>query len=85
MYLNSTMAGGFEVIGDVQNVEPIAIGRAIRDLRRLTKAYGTGRWRKLKGSAFVRLADGSVHAAEVHWYEMTGVGQKEMKIKRLLS
>ena len=54
-------------------------------MRRLNKVYGKGRWRKLKGTTFVRLADGSVHAAEVHWYEMTGIGKKEMKIKRLLS
>ena len=60
------MASGFDVIGDVHNVEPIAVRQAIRELRRLNKAYGKGRWRKLKGTTFVRLPDGSVHAAKVH-------------------
>jgi hypothetical protein len=50
----------------------------------LRKVYGRGRWRKRKGIARVRLADGSVHAAEVHWYEASGVGRKEFKIKHLL-
>ena len=43
-----------------------------------------GRWRKLKGIAMVRLADGSVMKAEVHWYEAHGIGRKEVKVKRLL-
>ena len=48
------------------------------------KLYGKGRWRKRKGIARVRLSDGSVHLAEIHWYEATGIGRKEYKIKRLL-
>jgi len=43
--------------------------------------YGRGRWRKLKGFATVRLADGTIHTAEIHWYEAHGIGQKEFKIK----
>ena len=57
----------------------------IRELRRLRKAYGGARWRKRKGIAKVRLEDGSVHVAEVHWYEAHGVGQKELEIKRIFS
>jgi hypothetical protein len=34
--------------------------------------------------ARVRLEDGSVVEAEVHWYEATGLGRREMKIKRIL-
>jgi hypothetical protein len=70
-----------EIVGAIVDVETIAFGRGIRELRRLEKAYGKGRWRKKKGIARIRLADGST--AEVHWYEAHGVGRKEAKIKRL--
>ena len=71
----------FAIIGSVRRVETIATGRAIRELRRLRRRYGTGRWRKQKGLATVRLLDGTVHQAEVHWYEAHGIGRREMKIK----
>jgi len=71
----------FEIIGQIRNIESIAVGRTIRDLARLRKHYGRGRWRKLKGFATVRLADGTIHTAEIHWYEAHGIGQKEFKIK----
>jgi hypothetical protein len=71
----------FEVIGKVTNIETIATGRAIRDIARLHKRYGKGRWRKMKGIATVRLEDGTIHTAEVHWYEAHGIGKKEFKIK----
>jgi len=74
----------FRVVGPIRNVEAIAIGRSIRELRRLRKVYGGQRWRKLKGVANVELPDGNVVPAEVHWYEAHGVGRREMKIKRLL-
>ena len=73
-----------EVIGTISDVATIATGRSIRDLARLQKFYGPGRWRKLKGIAQVRLPDGAVRGAEVHWYEAHGIGRKELKIKRLL-
>ena len=71
----------FEVVGPVRKAETIATGRAIRQLRRLRRRYGKGRWRKRKGLAIVRLQDGTVHNAEVHWYEAHGIGRREMKIK----
>ena len=71
----------FELLGDVKNIEPIAVGLGIRNLSRLKKQYGKGNWRKLKGIATVRLIDGTMHTAEVHWYEAHGVGKKELKIK----
>ncbi len=74
----------FEIIGTVADVETTAVGGRIRDIMRLRKQYGPGRWRKLKGVATVRLGNGSVRTAEVHWYESHGVGKKKMKIKRLL-
>lgn len=46
--------------------------------------YGRGRWRKRKGMAQVRLEDGEMRLAEVHWYEAHGIGRKEFKIKRYI-
>jgi hypothetical protein len=74
----------FEIVGPLQNIETIATGRSIRELRRLTKAYGDGRWRKRKAIATIRLEDGSTRTAEIHWYEAHGIGRKEPKIKRFI-
>ncbi len=74
----------FEVIGKITNVETIAVGNSIREISRLRKVYGAARWRKLKGIAMIRLADGNVCKAEVHWYEAHGIGKKEIKLKRIL-
>ena len=74
----------FEIIGDITGIEKIAVGSSIRDLERLRKNYGSGRWRKLKGFALVRLEDGTVCDAELHWYEAHGIGKKEMRVKELL-
>lgn len=74
----------FEVVGNIRNAETFATGKEIRELRRLQKAYGKGRWRKRKGTAQVRLPDGSIRFAELHWYEASGIGKKEFKIKRYL-
>ena len=72
----------FEIVGEISQIETIAVGKRIRDLPRLRRVYGTGRWRKLKGVAVVRLRSGTVRRAEVHWYEAHGVGRKEVKRKR---
>ena len=74
----------FEIVGPFRNVETIAAGRSIRDLRRLKKIYGDGQWRKRKAIATIRLEDGSTRTAEIHWYEAHGIGRKEPKIKRLI-
>lgn len=74
----------FEIVGEIAHVETFAVGSAIREIKRLRKLYGKGRWRKRKGVARVRLPDGEVYLAEIHWYEATSIGRKEFKIKRLL-
>lgn len=74
----------FEILGAVLNVATIAVGRRIRELKRLEKAYGKGKWRKKKGIARIRFADGGIHTAEIHWYEAHGIGRKEAKVKRLV-
>jgi hypothetical protein len=71
----------FELVGEITKIELIAVGRAIRELVRLRKQYGKGRWRKLKGVGTVRLEDGTLHTAELHWYEAHGIGKKEFKLK----
>ena len=75
---------GFEIIGKVTDLETIAVGSSIREIARLRKIYGKGRWRKMKGIAVIRFADGKAFDAEVHWYEVHGIGKKEYKIKRIL-
>jgi hypothetical protein len=74
----------FEIIGEVGSVETTATGSGIRELARLRKLYGRARWRKRKGVARVRLEDGEIMLAELHWYEATGIGKREFKIKRFL-
>ncbi len=74
----------FEIISEITDIEVIARGRGIRDLARVRKKYGPGGWRKVKGRASVRMQDGSIHRAELHWYEAHGIGPKRFKIKRIL-
>jgi hypothetical protein len=74
----------FEILGEISNLETFATGSGIREIARLRRIYGRGRWRKRKGIAQIRLADGSIHKAELHWYEASGIGRREFKIKSLL-
>ena len=74
----------FEIISEIIDIEPIAIGGSVRDRARLRKQYGSSRWRKLKGVAMIRLRNGQVRKVELHWYEAHGVGRKEIKRKRYL-
>jgi hypothetical protein len=78
------MAMYFEVIGEITDIETIAVGSSIREIARLRKKFGIGRWRKLKGVATVRLANGRIRRVELHWYEAHGIGKKRLKIKRYL-
>jgi len=75
---------GFEILGEIDDVEVIAVGRRIREFTRLQRAHGLGRWRKLKGIARVRLGEGKSFLAEVHWHEAAGAGRREFKIKRIV-
>jgi len=74
----------FEIISEISQVELIAVGNRIRDIRRLRRLYGKARWRKLKGTAQIRLRSGRIRMAELHWYEAHGIGRKEIKRKRYL-
>jgi hypothetical protein len=74
----------FEIVGEITVLETIASGHGIRDLKRLRRNYGKGRWRKVKGMARIRLRSGHVRLAEIHWYEAHGIGKREIKRKRYL-
>ncbi|MCK1651727.1 hypothetical protein IVA88_09800 [Bradyrhizobium sp. 149] len=74
----------FEILGEITEIETFASGSGIREVARLRRIYGRGRWRKRKGIARVRLSDGSTQLAEIHWYEAAGIGRKEFKLKSLL-
>ena len=83
-FLQSDLSMHFEIISKITNIEIIAVNKSIRDIRRLEKEYGRGRWRKVKGVAQIRLHNGRVRKAEIHWYEAHGIGRKEFKRKRYL-
>ena len=74
----------FKIIGEITEIETIAVGSKIRDIARLRKQFGKGRWRKLKGFATVSLKSGMIREVELHWYEAHGFGRKKIKIKRYL-
>jgi hypothetical protein len=71
----------FEFIGEITKVKTIATGTGVRDRARLRKWYGGARWRKVKGVAQVRLPNGRIRMAEIHWYEAHGIGKREFKLK----
>lgn len=74
----------FKILGEISEIETFASGAGIREIARLRRLYGRGRWRKRKGIARIRLPDGTICLAELHWYEASGIGRKEFKIKHLL-
>ncbi len=79
-----SVSATFEIIGEIEDIEVIAVGSNIRVLPYIQKVYGQGRWRKLKGSAQVKLPNGRIQRVEVHWYEAHGIGKRDMKIKQYL-
>ncbi|MDQ3750079.1 MAG: hypothetical protein M3367_13885 [Acidobacteriota bacterium] len=74
----------FEIIGKITEIEIIAVGSKIREISDLRERFGRGRWRKLKGIAQVKLQNGRIRLAELHWYEAHGIGKRKMKIKTFL-
>lgn len=79
-----TAGSHFEIVGTIEQIEPIAAGESVRNRRRLGKQYGRARWRRLKGVGLVRLRDGRIRRAEIPWYEARGIGKRKFKIKRFL-
>ena len=75
-------AVNFEIIGGISHAETIARGTGIRELSRLRRVYGPGNWRKREGIARIRSENGAVRLAELHRYEVHGIGRHEFKRKR---
>jgi hypothetical protein len=74
----------FEVVGEIEQIETIAIGPRVKVRAFLRKTYRRGRWRKRKGIGRVRLPNGNLRRVELHWYEAHGFGKRDVKIKRYL-
>ena len=74
----------FKIVGKIEQERTFAAGSKIREIARLRKVYGKGRWRKRKGITKIQFQDGTIRTAEVHWYEATGIGRKEYKIKHFV-
>lgn len=82
--VSSEFEMNFKIKGKIRREETFATGTCIREIARLRRIYGNGRWRKRKGVATIEFSDGTTHRAELHWYEATGIGRKEYKIKQLM-
>jgi len=74
----------FELVGSITEIESIAAGPGVKIRSYLRKAYGRGRWRKMKGVATIRLPNAALRGVELHWYEAHGIGKRDLKIKRYL-
>jgi hypothetical protein len=74
----------FDIIGQISEIETIAVGTGIREIKILREQFGRGRWRKLKGIAQVKLQNDRIRLAELHWYEAHGIGKRKLKIKTFL-
>jgi hypothetical protein len=74
----------FKLIGRISEVEVVAAGPGVRVRALLNRMYGKARWRKMKGTATVRLPNASIRKVELHWYEAHGMGKRDLKIKRYL-
>ena len=74
----------FKIVGPISDIQTFATGRGIRELARLRRRHGPGQWRERKGVALIELPTGDVRRAELHWYEATGVGRREIKLKHFL-
>ncbi|MCL7945160.1 hypothetical protein [Marinobacter sp. ATCH36] len=74
----------FKITGPIRQPETFAQGSGIRELKRLKRVYGDAHWRKRKGNATICLDSGVILEAEIHWYEASGIGKREFKIKQIL-
>ena len=72
----------FEIIGAIRNIAMIASGRGVVIRRYLDRVYGKSRWRKMKGAATVRLADGTTFECEIHWFEAHGGVERISRLRR---
>jgi hypothetical protein len=78
------MSEVFEILGTISEIATIAVGSSIREISGLREQSGRGHWRKLKGTAQVKLQNGRIRLAELHWYGAHGIGKRKIKIKTFL-
>jgi hypothetical protein len=76
------MMADFEVLGEVREIEVIAVNLSIRERKRLRQQFGGRHWRKLKVLAQVRFPNGEIRV-QLHWYEAHGTGRCKIKVKRV--
>jgi hypothetical protein len=69
----------FEILGEVSQIETFATGSRIREIERLRKIYGRGRWRKRKGLAHVRLADGTIRLLNYTGTKLVALDEKNTR------
>ncbi|MBC8234574.1 hypothetical protein H8E77_33955 [bacterium] len=74
----------FRIISEITDIETIARGRGVHARQALNRQYGYGKWCKMKGKAYIELANGDIRYAELHWYEAHGIGRRRIKRKRFL-
>ena len=74
----------FKIISEITDIETIARGRGVHAMHALNRQYGYGKWRKMKGKAYIELPNGDIRYAELHWYEAHGIGRCRIKRKRFL-
>lgn len=72
----------FDILSEITTIETIARGAGVDARHYLNRKYGRGRWRKMKGQAWIRLrSNGEEFYAELHWFEASGIGRREIKRK----
>ena len=74
----------FTIVGTIRNAKVIATGRSVRIRRHLIQRFGATRWRKMRGEATIQFDDGTLQRAELHWFEVHGIGRVYFKRKRNL-
>jgi hypothetical protein len=57
--------GDFELLGELTDIEIIAVNLSIRERQQLRQRFGGRRWRKLKAVGRVRFPNGAVRQAKV--------------------
>ena len=72
----------FELVGDLTNVQTIAVNLWMPSTTGSRADMVVSGGADFKGVGYVRLVNGHVRLAEVHWYEAHGVGRRKMKIKQ---
>jgi hypothetical protein len=71
----------YERISEITNIQIIASGKGVDIRAFLSRKFGRGKWRKLKGNALVKYDNGEIWLVELHWYEAHGIGKQLEKVK----